>query len=104
MLLKRILKITASGFYFLKIPSNQSTSEPKVFYSYNYNYKRIATTIQVSDTTKQMLDSLKEEGEIESFDELIRGLVRKHTRVPKSMFGADKGMRWKKSDRMDFHE
>ena len=63
------------------------------------------TTIQISETTLQILKGLKEEEEASSYDEVIRHLAQKHTRVPKSMFGSAKGMKWNKStDRMDFHE
>lgn len=73
--------------------------------SYNYNYSDMATTIQVSDTTKQMLDMLKEKKQIKTHDKLIQYLIEEEVAVPKSMFGAMKGLKkWSKEDRFDFHE
>ncbi len=64
----------------------------------------MATTIQVSDTTKQLLDMLKEKKQIKTHDKLIQRLLEEEIAVPKSMFGAIKGLKWKKEDRADFHE
>ena len=51
------------------------------------------TTIQVSDETKKMLDVLKRERRVKSYDELINGLVRPVTGIPKSIFGSCRGSR-----------
>ena len=64
----------------------------------------MTTTIQVSDSTKQVLESLKVKESAASYDELIRHLVDKHSKIPKSMFGSIKTSKWKKEDRFDFHE
>ena len=64
----------------------------------------MATTIQVSDTTKQMLDMLKEKKQAKTHDMLIQQLLQTEMKIPKSMFGAIKGLKWKKEDRADFHE
>lgn len=64
----------------------------------------MATTIQISDSTKQLLELLKEQEEASSYDQVLQKLLRQHTKVPKSMFGTMKDIKWKKSDRMDFHE
>ena len=64
----------------------------------------MATTIQVSDTTKQMLDMLKEKKQAKTHDILIQQLLQTEMKIPKSMFGAIKGLKWKKEDRADFHE
>lgn len=65
----------------------------------------MATTIQVSETTKQMLQMLKEEEHATSYEEVIRQMLDERLNVPKSMLGALKGFRWKKSeDRLQFHE
>lgn len=64
----------------------------------------MATTIQISNTTKQVLEKLKTEEKVESYDQVIQTLVKMHTRVPKSMFGSFKGLKWKKSDRLDLRE
>ena len=66
----------------------------------------MATTIQVSDTTKQVLDMLKEKKRIRTHDQLIQNLIEEEMSVPKSMFGALKGkkLKWEKEDRFDFNE
>lgn len=64
----------------------------------------MATTIQVSDTTKQMLEMLKEKKQMRTHDQLIQHLIEEKIAVPKSMFGAIKGLKWKKEDKADFHE
>ena len=63
------------------------------------------TTIQVSETTKQMLDMLKEKKQIKTHEQLIQHLLEVEIDVPKSMFGAAKGLKkWSRKDRFDFHE
>ena len=65
----------------------------------------MTTTIQVSNTTKQMLDQLKEKKQIKTNDEAIQLLLDERMELPKSMFGAARGIgRWKKEDRADFRE
>ena len=64
----------------------------------------MATTIQISDTTKQVLEKLKEKEHALTYDEVIQHLVKKHTKVASSMFGTVKGLAWKKKDRLDFDE
>jgi hypothetical protein len=65
----------------------------------------MATTIQVSGTTKQLLDHLKEKEHAETYDALIQHLVKTHADVPASMYGAVKGLKkWKKEDRLGLHE
>ncbi|MEK6874694.1 MAG: hypothetical protein AABX52_03015 [Nanoarchaeota archaeon] len=64
----------------------------------------MATTIQVSKTTKQMLEILKAQEHAASYDALLLNLLQVHTNMPKSMFGADKGIKWKKEFRMDSHD
>lgn len=65
----------------------------------------MATTIQISDTTKQMLEKLKSNEQMETYDKVIQHLVKKHTHVSKSMFGSNKKLTWRKEeDRMKFHE
>lgn len=61
------------------------------------------TTIQISDKTKQILISMKEREHFETYDQVIKHLTEKHTHIPKSMFGALKGARWKKEYRTDFN-
>lgn len=65
----------------------------------------MATTIQVSDTTKQMLDMLKEKKHAKTHDMLIHELLEKEAKIPKSMFGSIKGLKWnKEEDRAIFRE
>ncbi len=64
----------------------------------------MATTIQVSDSTKQLLEKLKKEEKVNSYDEIIQELLFARTKVSKSMFGADRTLTWTKKDRMVFHE
>lgn len=65
----------------------------------------MSTTIQISDETKQLLEHVKTQEEAPSYDEVIKILLEKHTKIPKSMFGVGKGMKlWSKKDRMVLHE
>ena len=64
----------------------------------------MATTIQVSDATRQLLELLKVKRKAASFDQVIDELAREKVGVPHSMFGSVKGLQWKKQDRMRFHE
>ena len=62
-------------------------------------------TIRISDTTKQLLDSLKQEEHATSYDEIIRQLLEKELKIPKSMFGAMPGFHWtKEEDRIKCRE
>ncbi len=49
------------------------------------------TTIQVKEETRKMLDALKKEKRLRSYDQVIIGLIRPKTGVPESLFGACKG-------------
>ncbi len=65
----------------------------------------MATTIQISDETKQLLEHLKTEEEAPSYDQVIKILLEEHTKIPKSMFGVGKEMKsWSKKDRMNLHD
>lgn len=64
----------------------------------------MATTIQVSDNTKQLLEILKKKEHAANYDQVINMLLQKKSKVPTSLFGSFKGMKWEKKDRMDFHE
>ncbi|MBS3139353.1 hypothetical protein J4207_06645 [Candidatus Woesearchaeota archaeon] len=59
----------------------------------------MATTIQISDTTKQMLQYIKEKKHAASYEEVIVELVRKEAKVPASLFGAFTWPKWTKEDR-----
>ena len=64
----------------------------------------MATTIQVSDGTKQILERLKEQQHATNYDQVIQQLILKKTKIPTSMFGSMSGMKWNKKDRMGFNE
>jgi predicted CopG family antitoxin len=64
----------------------------------------MATTIQISDETKQLLSSLKTE-ERKTYDEIIKALIKKQNLTPQSMFGTHKNLRWnKEEDRLRFDD
>ena len=66
----------------------------------------MVTTIQVKESTKQMLDKLKELDNKPTFDSVITGLAEERLSVPKSFFGKGKGRvsKFKRSDRLKSHE
>ena len=65
----------------------------------------MATTIQVSDETKQLLETMKQQIDALTYDELIKRLLLQHAKIPNSMFGENKKIKqWKKSDRMILRE
>lgn len=53
----------------------------------------MATTVQVRDETRRVLDKLKKEMGLRSYDEVIRKLVRSSEGLRESFFGACKGSR-----------
>tara|TARA_Y100000310_G_C19990704_1_gene493985 strand:+ start:232 stop:426 length:195 start_codon:yes stop_codon:yes gene_type:complete len=53
----------------------------------------MTTTIQVSNTTKQLLEMYKEKRKASSYDEVIHSIMEKKLNIPKSMFGAAKGIK-----------
>ena len=65
----------------------------------------MVTTIQLNETTKQLLDKLKVKEKAESFDELIRRLVESRVKV-RDMFGftKKKPLKFGREDEMDFDE
>ena len=65
----------------------------------------MVTTIQLQETTKQLLEKLKAKEKAESFDELIRRLVESRVKV-RDMFGftRQKPLKFSRKDEMDFNE
>lgn len=63
------------------------------------------TTIQVKETTKQLLDKVKEKEKLNSYDEIIRNLLQNKLKIP-NLFGITKNkpLRFKKEDEMSFNE
>ncbi len=64
----------------------------------------MATTIQISDGTKQILERLKTQEHVNNYDQVIQMLLKNKTKIPNSMFGSSKGMTWTKKDRLEFDE
>ena len=64
----------------------------------------MSTTIQVSQSTRQMLEQLKIEKKAHNYDQVIQDLISKKKKIPFSMFGSAKGLKWTKKDRMKFDE
>ncbi len=66
----------------------------------------MATTVQVSEETKQLLGIIKEKEAQPSFDAVILHLISKHEKVPRSMLGVlPKKFRMTKQDKKEFfHE
>ena len=65
----------------------------------------MATTIQVKEPTKQILEKLKIKEKLDSYDDLIKHLLKKHIEIPE-MFGVTKKkpLKFKKEDEMQFNE
>lgn len=61
------------------------------------------TTIQISSTTRQKLETLKRQEGAGTLDELVSRMADRELKAPKTMFGSAKISPWKKSDRMKFH-
>ena len=64
----------------------------------------MSTTVQVSETTRQKLEILKNKEKFQTIDQLISDMADKELKTPKSMFGKAKISSWKKSDRMKFDD
>ena len=65
----------------------------------------MATTIQIRESTKQMLVRVKELEAKPTFDDVITGLVKERLSIPRSFFGKGKGRipRFKGRDRLKLH-
>ena len=63
----------------------------------------MSTTIQVSETTRQKLETVKEQEGARTLDEVISKMVDKELKTPKSMFGKAKISSWKKDNRLKLH-
>ena len=64
----------------------------------------MATTIQVSEATKQTLVWLKKKENFSNYDQVIQKLLSKETKIPKTMFGIEKNLTWRKEDRLKLNE
>ena len=63
----------------------------------------MTTTVQVADETRRLLEKLKNERNLDSYDQVIRWLVVAGAGHPKSMFGAAKGSRGFEREDEDEH-
>lgn len=66
-------------------------------------------TIALSEITWEKLKQMREKEKLDNFNELIEKLIKKSEKVPKSMFGIDKGsksytLREHDEFQRDFHE
>ncbi|MBI4896607.1 MAG: hypothetical protein HY832_03615 [Candidatus Aenigmarchaeota archaeon] len=61
------------------------------------------TTIQVSERTRQRLQTLKEREGLKTFDAVIEKMINEELQMP-SLFGKATITSWKKTDRMTFHD
>ena len=64
----------------------------------------MATTIQINESTKQMLERIKILENRSSFDEVVTELAEKKLSIPKSFFGKGKISKFKRQDRLKFHD
>ncbi|MBO3753696.1 MAG: hypothetical protein FGF53_02260 [Candidatus Brockarchaeota archaeon] len=65
----------------------------------------MATTIQVSRKTRQLLDVLKKKLSAKSYDEVLQKLIAEKIEIPTSMFGSNpKLARFKEEEEAEFHE
>ncbi len=65
----------------------------------------MATTVQVSEKTLQVLNRLKDETGLRSHDEVIKKLIAERNKIPKSMFGSNPKLRpFSAKDEAEFHD
>ena len=62
------------------------------------------TTVQVDDDTRRLLEKLKNERGLESYDDVIRWLIESKAGLSRSLFGAAKGSRRFEREREEEHE
>ncbi|HYC26610.1 MAG TPA: hypothetical protein VEB67_01150 [Nitrososphaerales archaeon] len=62
------------------------------------------TTVQVRDDTRRLLEKMKVERRMDSYDEVIRWLMASEAGLPRSMFGAAQGSRAFKREPEDEHQ
>ncbi|HXW36625.1 MAG TPA: hypothetical protein VEJ36_01800 [Nitrososphaerales archaeon] len=63
----------------------------------------MTTTVQVADETRRLLERLKNEKKLDSYDQVIRWLVTAGAGRPRSMFGVAKGSHKFERDDEDEH-
>ena len=74
-------------------------------YSYSYVVTLMPTTVQVNESTLQMLNKAKKEMGAKSHDEVIKKLLTERKKIPCSMFGSNpKLSSFTQEDEAEFHE
>jgi hypothetical protein len=65
----------------------------------------LPTTVQVNETTLQMLNEAKKKMKAKSHDEVIKKLLNEHKKLPHSMFGSNRKLTsFTEEDRAEFRE
>jgi hypothetical protein len=65
----------------------------------------MTTSVQVSERTLQLLNELKLEEGLESYDQVIRQLISDRMKIPRSMFGSNRRLqRFTARDHAESHE
>ena len=65
----------------------------------------MATTIQIEETTLQMLKEIKERTKLKTYDDVIKEFIKSKISAPESMFGKYPRMKkFTRKERADFHE
>jgi hypothetical protein len=65
----------------------------------------LPTTVQVNETTLQMLNEAKKQMKAKSHDEVIKKLLTEHKKIPQSMFGSNRKLTsCTEKDRAELHE
>jgi predicted CopG family antitoxin len=63
----------------------------------------MTTTVQVRDETRRLLERLKKEMGLASYDDVIRRLTKSKTGIPDSLYGACRGSRRFVREKEDEH-
>lgn len=59
-------------------------------------------TVALSDMTWEKLKSMREKEKLDNLNKVIENLIKKSEKVPKSMFGVDKGKSYSLKEHEDF--
>jgi len=74
------------------------------YINYNYSYSYMSTTIQISEVTKRMLNSIRKESK-KSYDKVLQEVLPSHLDTPPSLAGKFPNLKkWSKKDRMKFED
>lgn len=63
----------------------------------------MSTTIQISEVTKRMLNSLRKDSK-KSYDKILQEILPTKIDAPKSLAGIFPDLKWSKNDRMKFED